>query len=180
MAPKKEKAKTPRKRPAPKELPDVAGELAAALAEKSQTKSARQAETPVPEVGDRVTIRSSKIGTEFLVTLVGEGSATLNIPGTNFNRYNIPFSDLNFVEKVPRAAPQPVRPAFNAEQIRERIENVHHKAMDELRGELAILTKYLQSKHLPAKTTEYIEAFCDAQEEAWQTLAAKISNLLEN
>lgn len=179
MPPKKEKAKTPRKKAAPKEPRDIAGELAAALAEKSQTKPTRHAETPTPEVGDRVTITNSKIGTEFLVTQVGDGTATLNIPGTNFNRYNVPFSDLSFVDKVPRAAPQPVGPAFNAEEIRARIENVHHKAMDELSGELAIFKKYLQSKHVPAKASEYIDKFCEQQEEAWQTLADKISRLLE-
>ena len=180
MAPKKEKAKTPRKKAAPKEPPDVAGELAAALAEKSQTKPAPEPEAPLPEVGDRVTINTSKIGTEFLVTQVGEDKVTLNIPGTNFNRYNVPFSELNFVEKVPRASPKPAEPTFNAEEIRERIENVHHKAMDELSGELAILKKYLQTKQVPAKTSEYIDAFCDEQHQAWQALAGKISKLLED
>jgi hypothetical protein len=180
MAPKKEKAKKPRKKAAPKEPPDIAGELAAALSEKLQTKPARHAEALIPELGDRVTIKGSKIGTEFLVTQVGDDTATLNIPGTNFNRYNVPFSDLNFVDKVPRAAPKPAEPPYNAEEIRERIDNVRHKAMDELGGELAILKKYLQTKHVPAEASKHIDAFCDQQQEAWQTLADKISKLLED
>jgi hypothetical protein len=179
MAPKKEQVKT-RKKAAPKEPPDIAGELAAALSEKSQTKSTRHLEATVPELGDRVNIKGSKIGTEFLVTQVGEGTATLNIPGTNFNRYNVPFSDLSFVDKVPRSAPNPPEPPYNAEEIRERIDNVRHKAMDELSGELTILKKYLQTKHVPAKASEHIDAFCDQQQEAWQTLANKISKLLED
>jgi len=173
MAPKKGK------KTAPKEPPDIAGELAAALSQNSQSKPTRQAEAQIPEVGDRVTITGSKIGTVFLVTQVGNGTATLNIPGTNFNRYNVPFSDLEFVEKVPRSTPRPVAPAFNAEEIRERIDNIRHKAVDELSGELAILKKYLQSKQVPAKASEHIDAFCDQQERAWQSLIEKISKLLD-
>lgn len=179
MAPKKEKAKTPRKKAAPKEPPDIAGELAAALTEKSQAKLARHAEAPVPELGDRVTIKGSKIGTEFLVTQVGEGTATLNITGTNFNRYNVPFSDLSFVDKVPRVTPKPAEPPYNAEEVRERVDNIRHKAMDELSGELAILKKYLKSKRIPEKASKHIDDFCDQQQEAWQTLADQISDLLE-
>jgi len=180
MAPKQEKAKKPRKKAAPKEPPDIAGELAAALADKAQAKPARHVEAPIPELGDRVTIRGSKIGTEFLITQVGEGTATLNIPGTNFNRYNVPFSDLSFVEKVPRSTPKPAKPPYNAEEIRERIDTVRHKAMDELSGKLAILKKYLQSKHVPAEASEEIDSFCHRQQESWQTLAEKISRLLED
>ncbi len=173
MAPKKGK------KAAPKELPDIAGEFTATLFDNSQSEPARQPEAPVPEVGDRVTIITSKIGTVFLVTQVGNGTATLNIPGTNFNRYNVPFSDLSFVEKVPRSAPRPAEPAFNAEEIRERIDTIRLKAMDDLSGELAILKKYLQSKRVPAKASEHIDAFCDQQERAWETLSDKISKLLE-
>lgn len=179
MAPKKDTARKPRKKAAPKEPPDVAGELAAALAEKSQTRPTRHDEAPAPEVGDRVTINGSKIGTEFLVTQVGDGTATLNIPGTNFTRYNVPFSELSFVEKVPRSTHKPAEPAYNAEEIRERIDNVHHKSMDELSSELAILKKYLQSKNVPAEASEHIDAFSDRQERAWESLADKISKLLE-
>lgn len=173
MAPKKGKKN------APKEPPDIAGELFAALAEQSQSIPASQTETPLPEVGDRVAITTSKIGTVFLVTQIGNGTATLNIPGTNFNRYNVPFSDLSFVEKVPRSAPKPAMPAFNANDIRERVDNLRHKAMDELSGELAILKKYLQSKQVPAKASEHIDAFCDQQERAWEALSDKISKLLD-
>jgi hypothetical protein len=173
MAPKKGK------KVASKETPDIAGELAAALATNSLTKPERQPETPVPEVGDRVTITGSKIGTVFLVTQVGNNTATLNIPGTNFNRYNVPFSDLSFVEKVPRSAPKPVEPPINVEEVRERVDNIRHKAMDELSGELAILKKYLQSKRVPAKASEHIDAFCDQQQRAWEALSDKISKLLD-
>ncbi len=173
MAPKKGK------KTAPKEPPDIAGELFAALAEQPQSKPAHEEESPVPEVGDRVSITNSKIGTVFLITQVGNGTATLNIPGTNFNRYNVPFSDLSFVEKVPRSSPKPAAPAFNANEIRERVDNVRHKAMEELSGELAILKKYLQSKQVPAKASEHIDAFCDQQERAWEALSDKISKLLD-
>jgi hypothetical protein len=124
-------------------------------------------------------MNSSRIGTEFLVTQVGGTTATLNIPGTNFNRYNVPFSDLSFVQKVPRSTPRPAQPAINVEELRERVDNVRHKTTDELNGELAILKKYLQTKGVPAKASEHIDTFRDQQERAWEALAERISKLIE-
>lgn len=91
----------------------------------------------------------------------------------------MPVSDLSLVEKVPCAAAKPAKPAFDAEEIREHIAIVQHKAIDELSGEIAILKKYLKSKRAPPEATDNL-AFCKQQEEAWEAIVAKISELLED
>jgi hypothetical protein len=64
----------------------------------------------------------------------------------------VPVSDLSLVEKVPRApyAGQTAKTAFDAEEIREHIAIVQHKAIDELSGEIAIRKKYLKSSAPPS------------------------------
>jgi hypothetical protein len=41
------------------------------------------------------------------------------------------------------------RPKFDVEEIREHVATVHHKAIDELSGEIAILKKNLRTKRVP-------------------------------
>jgi hypothetical protein len=173
------KSKQPRKKKAAPEPVDVAKDLAEALAEKPQAKPSRHAEAPDAQVGDRVTINDSKVGSVYMVTGVSGDTVNLNIPGTNLERFRVPISNLTFVDKAPRPAAKPAKPAFYAEEIRERLDAVQHSNIDHLSGEIAILKKYLMSKRAPSDAIEDLEAFRKQQEEAWNAIVAKISELLE-
>jgi hypothetical protein len=51
--------------------------------------------------------------------------------------------------------------------------------MDHLSGEIGILKKYLKSKKAPPEVSNDLDAFFKQQREAWESIVAKISDLLE-
>lgn len=100
-------AKSPKKTP-PKPKPDVAKELAEALAEGQQEKRTRPSETPLPQVGDRVTFTASKAGLVYEINRVSDDGreVDLHFPGTNLERFRVNPDELTFVERREPARPR--------------------------------------------------------------------------
>jgi hypothetical protein len=177
-------SKKPRKKAAPKEPIDVNKELTDALAEKPRTKNdkAKSVSAPIPEVGDKVTLKSSSVGSIFEVTKVRlDGKRVdLTIPRTNFERIGIPFDDLNFVEQVPRSKPsRPTAPSFNSEEIKERLALVQQSAAQQLSDDLVILKKYLESQRVPHDVIDELHNASKDIAERWQNAVDRIEKLLQ-
>jgi hypothetical protein len=168
-----------RKKIPQKPKPDIAKELAEALSEKP-SKPARPADTPTPQVGDKVVLTDSKVGMVYEVSYVSSDGREVNLhlPGTNLERFRINPDDLTFVERQ-APAKVPAKPAFDAEEIRERIASVQQICMDHLIGEIAILKKYLKSKRVPPAATEELDALCKSTEGCWETTVDRLARLLE-
>ena len=93
-------------------------------------------------------------------------------------RFRVNTDDLTFIERR-EPAKVPTKPTFNAEEVREHVATVQHKAIDELNSEIAILKKYLKSKKAPPEASDDLDSFYKQQEQAWEAIVAKISELLE-
>jgi hypothetical protein len=157
---------------------DINKELTEALRDKPSPKSKHEAEADeTPQVGDRVRVGSSD--SEYLVTSVGHGGTTvnLNLPGTNLERFRVPVANLTFVEKRPRKE-APVRKSLDVEALMERVDQVQHSTLDNLSGEIAVLKKYLKTKHVPGKVSEELDRLCEDTEARWKAASKRISELL--
>jgi hypothetical protein len=141
----------------------------AKTASKTRKKSAPKDQAPhallqarVPIYGERV--RRSGSDMEYEITYVSPDNTYVNIgiPRTNFEHRHVAVAALIFVEES-RTPPKPTRPAYNIEAIEERLAVAQHSSVQELSGEIAILKKYLRTKHVPEQALEELDALCHDQ-----------------
>jgi hypothetical protein len=95
------------------------------------------------------TVRVNPTGTEV----------DLQLQGTDIKRFRVPVEDLTPLEPVRQARHAPVKPAKrtdNVEEVRERLANVQHSSIDQLDGDIAILSKYLKSAAIKDRSTECV------------------------
>jgi hypothetical protein len=73
-----------------------------------------------PRFGDTVRIGSSD--TDFGVSYVSPNGreVSLELPGTNLERYPVSVDDLNISGRAPRKAQEPPKPSIDVEAVRER------------------------------------------------------------
>ena len=148
---------------------DVEQRLAKALSKKSADDTPNLFDQPPQaSVGDRVTIGNSD--TVYTITRVNHTGTQvdLNLSGTNIERFRVPVSDLNFVERpTPRQPPKPAKPAIDVDEVHEHLLAAQHSSMDQLSGDIAILKKYLKSKGIRATAIDELDSLCEITEKRW-------------
>lgn len=175
-------ASKPRKKIAPKPEPNVAKELAEALAEQPADNRTRHAATPLPQVGDKVTFTDSKVGMVYEITRVSDEGreVDVHIPGTNLERFRVNPKELTFVERREPSRPsKPPKPAFDVAELTERMATVQHSSMDQFSDEIAVLKKHLKSKRVPEEVVEELDSLCKDTESRWKAASKRIAELLE-
>jgi hypothetical protein len=175
--------KQPRKKKAAPEPVDVAKELAEALAEKKPPERFRReaaASQRIPVAGERVLRPGSDSEYEITWVAPDHNRVHIGVPRTNFEWRNVDPATLTYLDAPRNSQPtKPAKPSFNAEEIEERIAIMQHESIQHISGEIAVLKKYLKSKHVPEEAAEELDALCKDTEERWQAAAAKIAELLE-
>jgi hypothetical protein len=156
--------------------------LAKALSKKSADETGNLFDQPPQAgVGDRVTVgKSDTIYTVSRVNHTGT-QVDLHLAGTNIERFRVPVSDLNFVERpTPRQPPKPARPAIDVDEVHERLVSAQHSSMDQLSGDIAILKKYLKSKGIRSTAIDELDSLCEATEKRWAEVVEEIMNSLRD
>jgi len=148
---------------------DVEQRLAKALSKKSADETGNLFDQPPQaSVGDRVTL--GKSDTVYTISRVSPSGTQVDLylAGTNIERFRVPVSDLNFVERpTPRQPPKPAKPAIDVDEVHEHLLSAQHSSMDQLSGDIAILKKYLKSKGIRATAIEELDSLCEATEKRW-------------
>jgi hypothetical protein len=70
-------------------------------------------------------------------------------------------------------------PAFDTDEILERITTVQEENLKRLDDDVEILKAYLKSQHAPRTAIEALEALTVEQHVSWKKAIKKIENLLE-
>lgn len=155
---------------------DVEQRLAKALSKKSADETGNLFDQPPQaSVGDRVTI--GKSDTVYTISRVSHSGTQVDVhlAGTNIERFRVPVSDLNFVERpTPRQPPKPAKPAIDVDEVHERLVSAQHSSMDQLSGDIAILKKYLRSKGIRSSLIDELDDLCEATEKRWANLIEEI------
>jgi hypothetical protein len=123
---------------------------------------------PQASVGDRVTIGTSD--TVYTISRVNHTGTQVDLylAGTNIERFRVPVSDLNFVERpTPRQPPKPAKPAIDVDEVHEHLLAAQHRSMDQFSGDIAILKKYLKSKGIRSTAIDELDSLCEATEKRW-------------
>jgi hypothetical protein len=174
------KTKQPRKKAPAQSTASVEEQLAEALTEKPNKTTAEHANARLPILGERVSIGSS--GTVFSITRVSEKDVDLQLPGTNIERFRVPVDDLRYLDapKEPSRSRKPAKPAINLQEIRERIATAQQSSIDQFRGDIAILKKYLKSKSIDQDALDELDDLCNATEKRWRAAVETIEGQLED
>jgi hypothetical protein len=164
------KSGSSRKKTPSRSTEDVEQRLARALSKKSADETGNLFDQPPQaSVGDRVTL--GKSDTVYTISRVSHSGTQVDLllAGTNIERFRVPVSDLNFVERPtpPRQPPKPAKPAIDVDEVHERLVSAQHSSMDQLSGDIAILKKYLRSKGIRATAIEELDSLCEATEKRW-------------
>lgn len=163
------KSGPPSKKKPSRSTEDVEQRLARALSKKSADNTGNLFDQPPQAgVGDRVTIGNSN--TVYTVSRVSHSGTQVDLylAGTNIERFRVPVSDLNFVERpTPRQPPKPAKPAIDVDEVHEHLLAAQHSSMDQLSGDIAILKKYLKSKGIRSTAIDELDSLCEATEKRW-------------
>jgi hypothetical protein len=150
-------------------------------------KSHKKPEEPeppiVPHIGDKVTFpRASSVLEVDYVSSDGT-EVTLRRPGTNLQWFRIKASDLTFVDrKAPARTSNPFttpEPAFDADEILERIATIQKENLQRLDEDIDILKAYLKTQHAPKAAIEAVERLTVEQHVSWKKAVDQIRKLLE-
>jgi hypothetical protein len=105
------------------------------------------------QVGDKVKPYSSEMVYEISKVHYEGNEVDLHVPGTNLQRFRVPFENITFVERKPPARTSnpftTPEPTFNAAEVLERIRTVERENLQRLEDNIAILTKYLKTQDVP-------------------------------
>ena len=120
-------------------------------------------------------------GSVFTITRVREKDVDLQLPGTNIERFRVPVDDLRYVDapKEPSRSSKPAMPAINLEEVREPIATAQQSSIDQFRGDIAILKKYLKSKSIDQDALDELDDLCNDTEKRWHAAVETIEGLLE-
>jgi hypothetical protein len=110
---------------------------------KSRKKAAADEPSPLPQVGDKVTVGTDSI---YAIAKVhyGGGEVDLQFPGTNLMRFRVPVDKLTYVKREPPTKTSnpftTSEPAFDAGEVIERIATVKEENLKRLDDDVDILT----------------------------------------
>jgi hypothetical protein len=149
---------------------------------KSPKKAAEPEPPIVPRVGDKVTIpRVSSVLEVDQVSRDGT-EVTLRRPGTNLQWFRISASDLTYVDRKPPAKTSnpftTAEPAFDAEEVLERIRTMQEENLQRLDDDLDILKAWLKTQHAPNAAIEALEGLTVEQHVNWKKTLDRIKKLL--
>src|SRR5882757_449908 len=150
---------------------------------KSRKKAAAPEPLPIPRIGDKVTIPSAKSVLEVTHVSHDGDEVNLQLPGTNLQWFRVRTDTLTFVERKPPArTSNPFTnpaPAFDTDEILERIVTVKEENLKRLDDDLDILKAYLKTQHAPKAAIEALEALTVEQHVSWKKAVDRIKKLLE-
>ena len=176
------KSGPPSKKKPSRSTASVEERLAKALSPKAAAGTGNLFDQPPQAgVGDRVTIGNSD--TVYTISRVSHSGTQVDLylAGTNIERFRVPVSDLNFLERPsPRQPPKPAKPAIDVDDVHEHLLAAQHSSMDQLSGDIAILKKYLKSKGIRATALEELESLCEATEKRWAEAVEEILNSIRD
>jgi hypothetical protein len=175
------KSGPPSKKMPSRSTDSVEQRLAEALSQKPAKSGNLFDQPPQAGVGDRVTIGNSE--TVYTISRVSSSGTQVDLylAGTNIERFRVPVSDLNFIERpTPRQPPQPAKPAIDVDEVHEHLLAAQHSSMDQLSGDIAILKKYLKSKGIRATVIDELDDLCEATEKRWAEVVEEIMKSLRD
>ena len=82
--------------------------------------------------------------------------------------------------REPSRSSKPSNPAINLEEVRERITTAQQSSIDQFRGDIAILKKYLKSKGIEQDALDELDQLCNDTEKRWRAAVETIEGLLED
>jgi hypothetical protein len=131
---------------------------------------------PTPQVGDKVIPERSEA--TYVITKVRSGGqyVDLELPQTNLDRFHVDVASLKFVDRIP---PKPIKSEPDASEITERIAAVRRENLQRLDDDIAILTKYLETKGAPKKATDALSMLGMEQSEIWNKVIKRVEDLLK-
>ena len=148
-------------------------------------KPAAKPESPlIPQVGDKV-IPERSDSTWVITHVSSDGKeVSLNLPGTNLERFRVSSDTLKFVDRKPPARTSNpftnAEPAFDATQALERIRIVQSENLQRLDDDIAILIKYLKSEGASKSVLETLESLSNEQHASWQATIERIDELMNS
>src|SRR5258705_10087746 len=138
---------------------------------------------PMPRIGDKVTIPRTKSVLEVTHVSRDGDEVNLRLAGTNLEWFRVRTDTLTFVERKPPArTSNPFTnpaPAFDTDEILERIVTVKEENLKRLDDDLDILKAYLKTQHAPKAAIEALEALTVEQHVSWKKAVERIKKLLE-
>lgn len=144
----------------------------------------RKAQGPQPpQVGDKVIPSRSEMVYEILRVHPGGEEVDLHVPGMNLVRFRVRPDTLTFVERKPPAKTSnpftTAEPAFDTDEILERIATVEEENLKRLDDDIDILKAYLKTQRAPAAAIETFERLTVDQHVSWKKAKDRIKKLLE-
>jgi hypothetical protein len=150
---------------------------------KPTAQSAAPEPRPTPLIGDKVTMPRTKSVLEVTHVSRDGDEVNLQLAGTNLEWFRVRTDTLTFVERKPPArTSNPFTnpaPAFDTDEILERITTVQEENLKRLDDDVEILKAYLKSHHAPRTAIEALEALIVEQHVSWKKAVTRIKKLLE-
>ena len=137
----------------------------------------------MPRVGDKVTI--PRVGNVLEVDQVSRDGTevTLRRAGTILQWFRVKADTLTYVDRKPTASTSnpftTPEPAFDADEVLERIRTVQEENLQRLDDDLDILKAYLKTQHVPKAAIEALEGLTVEQHVSWKKAVDRIKKLLE-
>jgi hypothetical protein len=148
---------------------------------KARKRAAESEPTPVPQVGDKVTIPRASSALEITKVHYGGDEVDLQLPGTNLQWFRVKTDTLTFLERAktsnPFTEPEPV---FNAREVTEKIRTVQEENLQRLDDDLGVLSMYLKTQDTPKGVLTTLDALRNEQHKSWQEAVDKITELLDD
>ena len=151
---------------------------------KKPTAQHTAAEPPrMPLIGDKVTMPRSKSILEVNHVSRDGDEVDLLLPGTNLQWFRVRTDTLTFVDRKPPSRTSNLfatpEPAFDADEILERIATVQEENLKRLDDDIDILKSYLKTQHAPKTAIEALEGLTVEQHVSWKKVVERIKKLLE-
>jgi hypothetical protein len=144
------------------------------------SKKAPLSDTPLPQVGDKVTIPRAKSVLEISQVHGGGDEVNLHLPGTNLEWFRVKTNTLTFVEHTRTSNPfTNPEPTFDAGEILQRIATVQEENLRRFDDDIDILKAYLKTQHAPEAAIEALEGLTVEQHVSWKKIVERIKKLLE-
>jgi hypothetical protein len=140
--------------------------------------------TPVPHVGDKVTIARSSSVLEVDQVASDGTEVTLRLPGTNLQWFRIKADTLTYVDRKPPAKTSnpftTPEPTPDAAAVLGRIDVVRRESLKRIDDDIDILKTYLKTVGVPDAAIEALEDLTIDQHRSWKAATEKVKKALKD